>query len=306
MIVATRCGAQNMPDRTVIYDPLAAPAADSGFSMFNGTRLFAEFGRYSNGSGPHHRWNAKTGGWFEIARWDSSWSIAMIGTMEMVADAFSDIGFNPRAIFWEEGLLATARLGQGTALQFGYVHRCKHDIDNLEPYLLAGSIEQYTLIYSGITARLLFRPRVVVDGPLQISAGAALRNDIFLHRFSQTEPGGIQRPGSDISSLATAFNITARIDARPRDARFGMHCNGAVMLSMFGGQQTPAPPWNGITVRGAAPFVELGADFFNPKGAAFTVFARGEWQHDGAIVPQPTPATLFIVGVRASSFQGMW
>ena len=55
--------------------------------------------------------------------------------------------FNPRAIFWEEGVLAGFRLDEGIALQAGYIHRCKHDIDNLE-ITARGREEQRTLIYN--------------------------------------------------------------------------------------------------------------------------------------------------------------
>jgi hypothetical protein len=299
--------AQILPDRLAVYDPLGDHAADTaGFQWLPSTRLFAEFSRYSNGSGAHHRWNAKTGGYFEIARWDSSWSIAMVGTMEMVADPFSDIGFNPRAIFWEEGLLASRRLGERSALEFGYVHRCKHDIDNLEPYTIAGRLEQETLIYSGITTRALWRPAPLLAGPLPLDGALAVRNDFFLHLFDQREPHEAQTTGHDMNTLADAVNITVRLDFRERDARWGVHLNGDYMLAMYGSGSGLAGRWSGISALGSVPFLELGLDLFNPHGAAFTLFARGEWQRDGAITPFATPARLFSFGVRAGSFGGMW
>lgn len=299
--------AQVLPDRMAIYDPLGDHAADTmGFQWLSGTRLLAEFSRYSNGSGPHHRWNAKTGGYFEVARWDSAWSIAVIGTMEMVADPFSDITFNPRAIFWEEGVLASRRLGERSALQFGYVHRCKHDIDNLEPYILAGRQEQSTFIYSGITTRLLLRPAPLLDGPLPIYGALAVRNDLFLHLFDERKPHEAESTGRNMNTLADAINITGRIDLRPDDAHWGAHLSGDFMLSMFGEEKGLGGRWSGITAHGSFPFMELGLDLFNPRGASFTIFARGEWQRDGRINPFATPAKLFAIGIRAGSYGGMW
>jgi hypothetical protein len=302
-----RVSGQILPDRLVVYDPLGNHALDTnGFEWLPATRLYGEFSRYSNGSGAHHRWNAKSGGFFEIARWDSSWSIAMVGTMEMVADPFSDIGFNPRAIFWEEGVLASRRLGDEAAIQFGYVHRCKHDIDNLEPYLLADRIEQETLIYSGITTRALWRPRPILEGPVPLEGALAVRNDLFLHLFDQREPHEAEATGRSMNTLADAVNITARLDLRAREARWGLHLNGDFMLSLYGAGTGFSGRWSRLTALGAFPFLELGLDLFNPRGAAFTIFTRGEWQRDGAIAPFATPARLLSFGVRASSFEEMW
>ncbi len=303
----TVCHGQNIADRLVLFDPLGDHDADTaGFTWLNTTRLYAEFSRYSNGSGPHHRWNAKTGGFLEIARWDSTWSIALVGTMEMVADPLSDIAFNPRGIFWEEGLMASTRLSRDAAVQFGYIHRCKHDIDNLEPWLLQGTIEQVTLVYSGLATRLLLRPRPIVDGPLVIYGGLAVRNDLFLHLFDQREPHEAQQTGRSMNTLAQATNLTVRFDLRPREASYGLHLNADFMLSLFGRGQGFSGRWSGITALGAVPFAELGLDFFNPNGAALTLFARGEWQREGHITPFAAPATLFLLGVRASSFESMW
>lgn len=299
--------AQNIPDRHVTFDPLADTAAQApGFTAFPGTGLYAEFSRYSDGSGGHHRWNARTGGYIEFARWDSVWSIAAMGMMEMVADPFSDIGFNPRAIFWEEGLVATHAFNRETALQFGYVHRCKHDIDNLEPLLLAGRREQSTLIYSGITARLLFRPRLLVDGPLQLFGACAARNEFFLHLFDQREPAEADGSGRDMNTLADAMTLQVHLSIRPRESRCEITLDGSGMVSLFGAGRGLSGRWKRLEAEFAAPGLELGLRLFNPRGGAFTLFARGERQRDGAVVPFATPAHLFMFGVRASAFAGMW
>lgn len=316
ILPASNATAQNLPDRTVVLDPLAeAPAAEApaagasaagGFSWLNATRLYGEFSRYSDGSGPNHRWNAKTGGYLELARWDSTWSIALVGTMEMVADPLSDIAFNPRAIFWEEGILASARTGQDAAFQFGYVHRCKHDIDNLETLLILGRREQSTLIYSGVMARFLLRPRVLVSGDVQVLGGATVRNDFYVHLFDQREPREAERTGRSMNTLANTVNVSARIDVRPAGARYGLHLNAGWMLSFFGSGEGLAERWKGLDVLGSVPCVEMGLDLFNPHGAAFTAFVRGEWQRDGHVVPHATSATLFLMGLRVSSFASMW
>lgn len=306
LAAAGSLGAQNIPDRGTTFDPLADHAADTaGTTWLPGTRLVGEFARYSNGSGEHHRWNAKTGGWMEIVRVDSTWSVSIAGMMEMVADAFSDIGFNPRGIFWQEGVLAELRLGRNEAFAFGYVHRCKHDIDNLEPFLLAGRIEQSTLIYSGPTLQLLARPRTIVDGAWRIDAGGAVRNDLFVHLFDQREPHA-EQPGRDLTMLADAINLSGRLDLRPRTANLGLHVSADWMLSLFGSGPGWSGRWSGLTALGSMPYVELGLDLFTPHAGVFTFFARGEWQRDGNIVPRETPARLLLFGIRAGAADVMW
>lgn len=306
LLSVSPAGAQNFPDRTIVLDPLADRDADTaGFTWLNATRLYAEFARYSNGSGPHHRWNAKTGGYVEIARWDSSWSIAITGTMEMVADPYSDIAFNPRAIFWEEGILATTRLGSDASLLFGYMHRCKHDIDNLEPYLLEGKIEQITLIYSSLTARLNLRPRLLVEGPIELHGALQARNDLYTHLFDMREPIEAHSTGHELTKLANSITLIPRLDIRPRGARHGLHLNGSWMVSLFGTEEGFGGRWKDPVALGSFPFLELGADFFNPNGAVFTLFARGEWQRSGGIVPENTPANLFLIGIRAGASGSM-
>jgi hypothetical protein len=293
--------AQILPDRIVVLDPLGRHEEDSaGFSWLNGSHLYAEFGRYSNGSGGDHRWNAKTGGYIEFARWDSTASIAMVGTAEIVVDPMSDIGFNPRAIFWEEGVLASLRLAHEASLQLGYVHRCKHDIDNYDVS------EERTLIYSGITTRALWRPGLMLDGPFTLTGGLALRNDFFLHLLDYRSGIGAQNAGGSIESLVDAVNLCGRVDLRPREARYGIHFSADFMLSLVGAERGFSERFHGIRALGSFPYAELGIDLFNPHGAALTIFARGEWQRDAGIHATPERATLALFGVRVGTAEGMW
>jgi hypothetical protein len=293
MASISRLASQILPDRGIVYDPLGRHEWDSaGFSWLTGTHLFAEFARYSNGSGTSHRWDAKTGVYAEFARWDSTASIAIVGTTEVVMDPLNDIAFNPRAIFWEEGLIASFGTGGESAFQFGYVHRCKHDIDNYE----AG--EERTLIYSGIMTRELWRPRLILDGPVQFLGSFALRNDFFLHLLdNRSSPEAVAR-GASFESLIDAVNLYGHLDIQPRDARYRLHLSADFMLAAFGARPGFSDRFGGIRALGSFPFVELGVDLFNPHGTAFTIFARGEWQRDAGIHAIPEPATLVSFGVR--------
>ncbi len=293
---------QNLPDRIVTFDPLGdTTVGTEGFIPLPGARLYGEFSRYGNGTGATHRWNAKLGGYAEFLRWDSTWSVALAGTMEVIVDSTNDIEFNPRAIFWEEGVMisALAPWDRDESIQFGYMHRCKHDIDNIERFTGSGEIAQRTLIFSGPFLRLLKRPVKILDGPLDLYAGGSLRFDWFLHtldtRWGRTDP----EEEWNVEDLIGSLTGEVRFEGRFPNNRIALHASASCMLTLFS-------PGDRTVMEAEAPFAEFGLDFYNPRGAAFTIFARGEWQRDDGILTTPTQASLFLFGVRTSSFVGMW
>lgn len=296
-LLALPAFAQNLPDRVVTLDPLARRVEDtSAFVFLAGTHLYAEFGQYDKASGEGHRWNAKSGGYFEVARWDSSASIAFVGTTEVVMDPLNDIAFNPRAIFWEEGLISTFALGDGWRLQGGYVHRCKHDIDNLEIRLLRERDEQRTLIYSGLMTRLILPSLPLLDGPIRLSASGTVRNDFFMHLLDSRLPA--QNVGRNLETLIDALNLGARFDLKLPGGRIGAHLAGDFMLTLAGEKPGFSERFSGITALGSLPFLEFGVDFINPRGGSLALFVRGEWQRDDGILAEPSPARLVLFGVR--------
>ena len=303
LLVQFHLKAQNLPDRIVILDPLGDTTLNSdGFTLLPGTRLYGEFGYYTDGTEDQtHRWNAKMGGYAEFARWDSTWSIALVGTMEVIVDPLNDISFNPRAIFWEEGLTISTRTpwSSNDGLQFGYTHRCKHDIDNIEVFDREGGYEQRTLIYSGPFLRFLDRPTKIIEGPIDFYAGSGLRLDYFVHTLDNRWDSETAALQPNVEDLIGSLTASVRIEGRFKNEWLGFHGSGSYMLSL-------TSPDEETTLHGNTPFAEFGLDFYNPTGSAFTVFARGEWQRDASILMEPKSVSLVLLGVRASSFGGMW
>jgi hypothetical protein len=296
-MIARGASAQVLPDRGVVLDPLASAITDtSAFVFLPGTHLYAEFSRYDNASGDAHRWNAKTGGYFEVVRWDSTASIAFVGTTEVVMDPLNDITFNPRAILWEEGLVGTFAAADRWHLQAGYVHRCKHDIDNLEIRILRQSDEQRTLIYSGLMTRLVLPIYTLLAGPTEVTATGTLRNDFFLHLLDSRFAS--QESGRSLESLIDAVNIGGRLELRLPDGRIGAHLSAGLMLSIFGARPGFSERFSELTLLGSVPVAELGVDLVNPNGGRLAFFVRGEWQRDDAIASNPSAARLVLFGVR--------
>lgn len=125
---------QRIIERSHILNPLENPAVDleedeeKWFSHVGG---WGAFGNYSFARDSDHLWYQELGAYFEIFRRGNESSFAITSQIEFIANGDNDINFSPHAIIWEEGLLYTSYRG-GFYLQFGYYHRCKHDIDNLE------------------------------------------------------------------------------------------------------------------------------------------------------------------------------
>jgi len=290
--------AQNFADRIVIVDPLADPTRNGpGTTWLPGTVLYAEFSRYSEGSGDDHRWNARTGGAIEVVRVDSTWSVAVMGTMEVVVDPQNDITFNPRAIFWEEGLFVTRRLGDDMALEVGYMHRCKHDIDNLEVLTRDGILEQRTLIYSGPSVRFLLRPRAIGSTPLLWGLG--IRGDLLTHLLDDRLRSDARGVGRDMESGIASMTFDLRGRWRPGFRRIAIGLNLGWMASIFGDEP-------GLVLLGSIPYVEFGLHLFNPQGGTFVLFARGEFQRDTGIRSIPESKKLVMIGIRMGSWRATW
>jgi hypothetical protein len=299
--------AQNFPDRLVVYDPMANRSPDTtDFDWLVAERILIEFGRYSNGSGNAHRWNAKLGGWIDLARWDSTWSIALVGTTEIVIDPNNSIGFNPRSIFWEEGLMVSRRLGDHLVVQLGGMQRCKHDIDNLEFSYNTGRVEERTLIFSGASLRLLVQPHAFIPAFEALRGGLSLRNEYYFHLLDHRIPTEANIPGNHLDRLINTILLGGRVQLRPTGSRIGSHVSGSMMLNLYGGKIHEEGRFNDLTTTFAVPYLELGLDLFNPSGSGLTLFVRGEWQRDAQIVPTPQPATLVLFGLRFADVETVW
>jgi hypothetical protein len=299
--------AQNFPDRLVTYDPLGNRSVDStAFDWLTAERIHVEFARYTNGSGNSHRWNAKLGGFVELARWDSTWSIALVGTTEIVIDPNNSIGFNPRSIFWEEGLLVSRRLGHNAAIQLGGMQRCKHDIDNLELSYNTGRPEERTLIFSGATLRMLMRPDTFIPDLDFLRGGLALRDDYYFHLLDHRIPSEANNAGGHLDRLINTLTVGGRLELRPAGSRIGGHLGGSIMISLSGGAIHGDDRFSNLSLATSIPFVEAGLDLFNPTGSGLTLFVRGEWQRDAQIVPVPERASLVLIGFRFADVRTVW
>lgn len=167
-LVPNSVSAQIRPSRTW-HNDVVRPQHVAGVSpsLLGG----AEIQRSSGSSGGEQAWQFRTHVQAEVYRFTDSTKDVQLTTsieahQELTANPLNDISFNPRAMRWEEFFWFDVGLPD-VSLRAGFVHRCKHDIDNLggadefnpTSPLLA---EQRTIILTGPTIAASIAP---ISGP---------------------------------------------------------------------------------------------------------------------------------------------
>jgi len=105
-----------------------------------------------------------------------SWTTSLEFHHELTANPMSSIGFNPRTARWEEQLLVHAS-GSWWSARAGWLHRCKHDIDNSE-----SPNEDTTQVYIPVLRTL------ILSGPSLAFLSAPIIHDRLTHNIA----GGIE------------------------------------------------------------------------------------------------------------------
>lgn len=299
--------AQLMPARNFVVAPQIG--ADSTFGFFTHAVFFGEAQR---GIGPTRgdmAWVATIGGAIELYRWDSSFALHTKFAQSTFANDLNDIGFNPRAAWWQEevGMTYTTHhhkeldaFGDDTTprtvrneYELGLTYRCKHDIDNSDPYnsdipSAAGAAQKRVLILGGaylsigIDRWFVSRLRCRVNFRLE---GFLLAED---NRF----------PADSLawswSNARVSYSYSARVDWQLSPSwipyvRFG---SGGIDRSFFGHRAVDLS-------------AELGNHFSGASGG-IDVFG-GFAIIDPLSIPGPEgrPGRVFMLGLRMSG-AGVW
>lgn len=163
------------------------------------TRWLSAYGGWI-GAGPYvvadrdHAWHHEIGGVLEIVR-GQDWSLLATAQSTLIADPDNSIRFNPRANFWEEGLLFAHRF-EGVDVHVGYVHRCKHDIDNL------ALGEERALIYGSMLGRA-----IVPLASRPSNSYVAVETDLYMTLQDDRHPSDLEGVGPDWYRLLGAIHV---------------------------------------------------------------------------------------------------
>lgn len=214
---------QRQVERNLIFHPL-----NDTTKTFNGKKIslahnfsaFAAFGKYVGVKDKDHEWYQQIGSMMELARFRNNSTIVVVSHMQLFADPNNDINLNPRAIFWEEGLLYAWK-SKSRFYKAGYYHRCKHDVDNL-------SIgEERGLIFGSFLFEAIF--------PVEINSGDllfALRNDLYTirqdYRFPRFSDDNIPHLEKILTTFRGNFHYQSLFSSQ-----LGIYINGYSMANIY-------------------------------------------------------------------------
>lgn len=190
--------AQLRPSRTWVSTPGMREQSGVMPSLLGG----GEFQRSWGSALGEQAWQFRTHIQAEPYRFTDStssmqWTTTIEAHQEMTANPFNDISFNPRTMRWEE-YFWLHMLTKDYSARIGFVHRCKHDIDNLSGADEFNPIsplqaEQRTVILTGPTAAASLAPQRTIFGMLSASGGV----EWFVNASDN------RRPASDVAAWTT-------------------------------------------------------------------------------------------------------
>ena len=204
LLLATAVHAQLRPSRTWESDVTRMHTTQGVMPSLQGG---AEIQRTMGSYGGEQAWQFRTHVQAEPFRFTDSTDAVQITTtieahQELTANPHNDITFNPRAMRWEEYLWLQIGLPD-VSLRAGFVHRCKHDIDNLggaDEFNPVNPLdaEQRTVILTGPALAASIAPITTVVGTLRASGGV----EYFINASDTRTPASIGGSWSGMQGAA--------------------------------------------------------------------------------------------------------
>ena len=242
-----------MPDRNIMLNPLSHKTGSASLQFIPGAGGWVELDRFTGIAGDSdHSFDVMLGAAAELFRLGDDFDFTVSSDVELVATPDSPIYFNPRALFWQESFQFGAAPGS-SFIHLGYVHRCRHDVDNIEVEDNTGERRELVLIYDSIFARWI--PGAIIPGPsprLPLLRRFYLRADLFVLK---TDERSMVLPDKNINNLRTG--LSAGIDTIVADTKMGL------VYARFGcSVYSFADRWN----ISSAEYRELSADYSAEAG----------------------------------------
>lgn len=119
---------------------------DSTSTLFPVNAFWAEMQKGFLSEGDAMNSNIRFGGLMSFFRWKNT-SLDFNLAFELTADPYNEILFNPRSARWQEELFLIDKNFLGT-FKYGFMHRCKHEIDNYDPDDAADADPTYRIMLS--------------------------------------------------------------------------------------------------------------------------------------------------------------
>jgi len=281
---------QRLIDRMIILNPLSCTenhVPGNKLRWINSIKGWGEFGKYAIVRDTDHAWYQKLGLFMEFFRTGDHTNVMILGSIEFIADPDNDIKFNPRAIFWEEGILYTYKLKRNF-LQLGYYHRCKHDIDNL------AIGEERSLIYGSILGKYI----VPIELSSEFRSLLAFRTDIYTIKQDSRLPAFNESFNPNYRNLTSSIGINFNIRNEKLIGIFGTYFHSFFSINSFSDNKGFFSRFGKINSASIDGGLALG--IFISGNALFCAEIRYEYFSDTGINPKPDDANLISIGFMLS------
>jgi hypothetical protein len=242
-----------------------------------------------------HAWRNQLGSIAEIVRVGNSSSLALLSAVEHVANANNDIRFNPRAVWWEEGLVFTQRVGtediptaSSSFWQVGYYHRCKHEIDNL-----LDSQTERVLIYGSLTGKYFWQVPVGAQHLLVVT-----RADLYtIYRDYRTPDRSDADPS--YNNLLCTIGANAHYHAALPVPQLGWYAKATTRMTAFGDNAGFFSRFRRVNAIAVALGLAAGVsvESHEPRGSRIEIGFQYEFLPDPEIKIVPAPSHLLCFGV---------
>jgi hypothetical protein len=199
-----------VPSRSFILAPKMREKTDTtkGVKYLRQNGLWGNLARGYKSEGERFAWSVSFGGIIQFAEWENS-SLYLQGDAEVLADTYNDISFNPRTIFWTEGIMYGMRFDEYRELHIGYIHRCKHDIDNSGNNVV-GPNEERTLIYGSLQGKFIARNFELPPNYLLETFHIYTTLDYYLVKQDYRIPQEYSDSGNSVEDLTFSLDVGAK------------------------------------------------------------------------------------------------
>jgi len=169
-------------DRNVFFAPLKSSSTTNDIDFFTFTAAWAEFGKYlpEPYTDFNHFWIAKAGVSGELFRYKNTFSVLLYSDIELIASSNNIIYFDPRAFYWQEGILVSYKYNNFN-FQGSFTHRCKHDVDNADLVTLYREVRARVIIWDSVMFRFFLDPIELFEYMgVKLNVLPFFRNDFYI------------------------------------------------------------------------------------------------------------------------------
>ena len=249
------------------------------------TRSFIEGQRGFRSAGDEQAWNLKVATITDLFHIGTDFAVALDVGFELTANPHNSTHFNPRALFLEPALTVAYRL-HGFELQGSVFHRCRHDVDNLDPPNDVAQPRDTTRYRREI---VLGGGRVGVLSPsMRVGHAATARWWASAESYTVGLEERSLTVGTPYNSTKArgAVNLggSATLEVATRTALYARGFTSLVSYKEGGGVRTGWRLEPGVRMRGSHGTVDL--------------FAAAEHAFDDYSVRGPQSATMWSFGMR--------